>query len=197
MFDADNCLRTALVHAQSWPQDIFSLEIIPRVSHDAPSTPTYYNNSNPIYLASDGGVTSSPTAFPCNLRPGLSWELGGQLFCLNNYNALGIRSDFTSQPLAPCIALFASDRPVGCFNSGFKYRPDTKLMEWPSTGSRFWLVETRDGAGDLIDERRLWASIGKEESAPIEGARPVSLRVHSIYKMPTGPHLSKRYSYTL
>jgi hypothetical protein len=134
-------------------------------------------------------VTNSSTAYPCNLRPSFPFELGSQLYCSDDSNALGVRSDFASQPLASCVSLFASDRPVGCFNRGFTYNKDSTLMEWPVFGSRFWLVATRDGAGNLIGERYLWASIGKiEDGAPVAGAVAVSLRVKMLYKQPTGPH---------
>lgn len=73
-------------------------------------------------------------------------------------NALGISSNVASQPLLACVPQHASDRPVGCFTRGFKYDKVTQLMQWPDYGSRFWLVETRDGAGELVGERTLWAS---------------------------------------
>jgi hypothetical protein len=181
-----------LVNGQLLSQDRFSLEIIPRAANA--STPVYYNSSNPIYLSKDGTVTDSSKAYPCNLRPSFPFELGSQLYCSDDSNALGIRSDFASQPLSSCISLFASDKPVGCFNRGFTYNKVSKLIEWPVFGSRFWLVQTKDGAGNLIGERSLWASIGNiEDGAPVEDAMPVSLRVNILYKQPTGPHRVIRF----
>jgi hypothetical protein len=84
--------------------------------------------------------------------------MGGELHCNSENNPLGIQSNVASQELHACIPQYASDKPVGCFASGFKYNYITHLMDWPSFGSRFWLVETRDGAGELIGKQSLWAT---------------------------------------